>query len=152
DVLHAAQCLGDAAVGSGPQLHRGRDDRAHRAGRARRGPGDEGPGVQDDRHRLRRAERAMKPVLLTGGSGVVGSALRQILAREEYIALVRTRAIAGAVCQEGDIRRDRLGLSEADYDELADRIGGIVHMAADTRLSAKKESLYQTNVVGTRNM
>ncbi|TDD79194.1 SDR family oxidoreductase [Actinomadura rubrisoli] len=94
----------------------------------------------------------MKPVLLTGGSGVIGTALRELLDPREYIGLVHSRPLPGADSLVGDIREDRLGLSTDDYAALLPRIGGIVHMAADTRLSARPKSLYETNVAGTRNL
>ncbi|GAB2812442.1 SDR family oxidoreductase [Actinocorallia aurea] len=94
----------------------------------------------------------MRPVLLTGGSGVVGAALRRVLREDEYIALVRSRPLPGARTVRGDVRAERLGLSAADYDDLAGRIGGVVHCAADTRLNSPVEELAKTNLVGTRNL
>jgi hypothetical protein len=51
-----------------------------------------------------------RPFLLTAGSGVVGTALREICDPQEYIALVRNRPLSGARTIRGDIHADRLGL------------------------------------------
>lgn len=93
-----------------------------------------------------------KPFLLTGGSGVVGTALRDILDPGEYIALVRNRQLAGTTTIRGDICADRLGLSRRDYDALARRVGAIVHAAADTQLNATLDDLTATNLAGTLNV
>ncbi|MFF1357756.1 SDR family oxidoreductase [Streptomyces sp. NPDC058297] len=93
-----------------------------------------------------------RPALLTGGAGVVGTALRQELHPSEYIALVHTRDLPGAQCVRGDIRAERLGLSPSDYADLTRRIGAVVHAAADTRLNGDTASLTATNIAGTRNV
>lgn len=92
------------------------------------------------------------PVLLTGGAGVVGTALRRQLDPSEYIALVHTRELPGVRCVRGDIRAERLGLSVRDYADLTRRITGVVHVAADTRLNGRAESLAATNIAGTRTV
>ncbi|WP_106396559.1 SDR family oxidoreductase [Actinocorallia populi] len=93
-----------------------------------------------------------KPFLLTGGSGVVGTALRRVLRPDEYLALVRDRPLDGVASVRGDVRAERLGLSAAAYDDLARRIGGVVHCAADTRLNSPVEELAETNLAGTRTL
>ncbi|MFG2847119.1 SDR family oxidoreductase [Kitasatospora sp. NPDC048296] len=93
-----------------------------------------------------------RPVLLTGASGVVGTALRSVLAPWEYVALVHRRPLPGSATVTGDIRAERLGLDRSAYAELVSRIGGIVHAAADTRLNGAAAQLDATNVAGTRTL
>jgi nucleoside-diphosphate-sugar epimerase len=93
-----------------------------------------------------------RPFLLTGGSGVVGTALREFCDPQEYIALVRNRPLSGPTTVRGDIRADRLGLPRGDYDAIARRVGAIVHATADTQLNATLDDLTATNLVCTSNV
>ncbi len=98
--------------------------------------------------------RAMK-TLITGASGFVGSSvLRQLLAVGHSVrALVRPHSD----------RRNLEGLPlEIAYGDLADRrsldramegCSALFHVAADYRLWVpKSHEIYETNVIGTRNM
>lgn len=52
----------------------------------------------------------------------------------------------------GDISMPHLGLDEASYSRLAERITHIIHTAADLRVNAPLDGLRRTNVQGTANM
>ena len=52
----------------------------------------------------------------------------------------------------GDLSKPRLGLSEADYDELAERAEAIYHCAANLSLVASYEALVPANVTGTQEI
>jgi len=53
---------------------------------------------------------------------------------------------------EGDIALERLGLTERDYGELANRTGRIIHCAAAARFDLDLEGARRINVGGTGNM
>lgn len=97
----------------------------------------------------------MRKVLLTGGSGFIGSHVARRLCAEGFAvrALVRATSstasltgIAAEICQ-GDLR---------DADSLRRAVKGcegIFHVAADYRLWARnKNELYESNVGGTENL
>ena len=69
------------------------------------------------------------------------------------VGLARTRQCLGSrievIC--GDVCLSRLGLNEAAYGDLAERVTHIIHTAADWRLVSLEE-LRKTNVQGTANV
>jgi long-chain acyl-CoA synthetase len=116
-------------------------------------------------------------ILLTGATGFLGTQIaRQILQNQdvELIALLRapnedeaqTRlrrewwdwpelriAIGGRIkVQAGELTLPDLGLPEAQYGGLIQRVTHIIHAAADIRLFAALEDLRQVNVTGTRHV
>ncbi|MFB7939354.1 SDR family oxidoreductase [Streptomyces sp. NPDC056049] len=92
-------------------------------------------------------------VLLTGASGVVGSALLPRLADCHTIALTHRTPVAGADEQlAGDLTAPRLGLDAAAYRRLATRVDAIVHCAAITGFSSGAEATHALNEAGTRQM
>lgn len=94
-----------------------------------------------------------KPILMSGGSGVVGTAVREQLGLHDYIALTHSRPLPGGVRTiRGDVCTDRLGVSRSEYDALTTDIGAVLHIAADTRLTSNRTFLDETNVVGTQRM
>jgi thioester reductase-like protein len=52
----------------------------------------------------------------------------------------------------GDIELDKLGLNDADYNYLSSCINSTIHSAANLSLKDNYETLYDTNVVGTKNV
>ncbi len=91
------------------------------------------------------------PVLLTGASGVVGSALREILSDADVISAHHRTPVAGRTVRL-DITAERLGLEQSAHNELAGSISGIVHAAANTRLNADADTLTGDNLHGTRRV
>ncbi|WP_037880144.1 SDR family oxidoreductase [Streptomyces sp. NRRL F-5727] len=92
-------------------------------------------------------------VLLTGASGVVGSALLPRLSDCRTIALTHRTPVAGADEQlAGDLTAPRLGLDADAYRRLAARVDAIVHCAAVTGFSSGAEAAHALNTAGTRQM
>jgi nucleoside-diphosphate-sugar epimerase len=96
-------------------------------------------------------EQERRTVLVTGATGVVGSALLPLLsARHRVIALAHRRITPGGVVTvHGDVTRPLLGLSRERHDALARRVEVIVHAAAETDLAADP---LPCNVIGTRHV
>lgn len=119
----------------------------------------------------------MSAVLLTGGTGFIGTFVARWLLRQtdrRVIALVRAKddddarhrllrewwewpelrdAVGGRVeAMTGDVAEERLGLDGERYGRLVREVDHVVHAAADIRLDAPLEELRKTNVGGTRNV
>ncbi|WP_052230334.1 SDR family oxidoreductase [Streptomyces sp. CT34] len=92
-------------------------------------------------------------VLLTGATGVVGSALLPHLGTHNVTCLVHETALSAPSVKtvHGDIRLPGLGLSRGEFKELCAVIDVIVHAAADTSFRAES-ALVETNVAGTRRI
>src|SRR6516164_8920420 len=77
---------------------------------------------------------ARRTVLLTGASGVVGSALLQRLRDLDVVCLVHRSPVCGpnVTTVRGDVARPMLGLDELAYAELAARVDAVIHCAAVT--------------------
>lgn len=105
---------------------------------------------------LRRAHH-QPTVLVTGGSGVIGSALLDRLTagplRPEVIALVHRRDVhhPGVRSVRGTVTAPRLGLPAAEYAALIHRVDLVVHAAAIVSFK-KSEDHAATNVVGTQEI
>ena len=85
-------------------------------------------------------------VLLTGASGVVGSALRPRLAERCHVVSLNHSAPVGGECYAADALRPRYGLPAGLYDALAERVDFVVNAAAVTSFAA--DAPYQVNVAG----
>ncbi|GAA3245975.1 SDR family oxidoreductase [Streptomyces labedae] len=94
-----------------------------------------------------------RTVLLTGASGVLGSALLPQLTDCHVIALTHRAPVPGAGEQlTGDLTAPRLGLDQAAYRDLVSRVDVIVHSAAITGFSHGPEATHALNEAGTRHM
>jgi nucleoside-diphosphate-sugar epimerase len=102
---------------------------------------------------LMRAHRR-PTILLTGGSGVVGTALLSRLTSANngpsIVALVHRRGVdlPGVRSVRGNITAPMLGLSAADYAALTDQVDVVVHSAALVSFRAG-DDLDDTNIGGT---
>jgi thioester reductase-like protein len=116
-----------------------------------------------------------RSILITGATGIMGSwVLGEALKRgyspvalmrdaSEEAARDRLRAILALPEQadlldkveilQGDTTRPGFGLSEAALNDLRARIGGVIHCAASTSFSPRKDAvLWQTNVEAVVSM
>ena len=116
-------------------------------------------------------------VLLTGATGFIGAQVAlELLKRPdtEISALVRSadhkeaehrarrawwdqQALSSEIGKRimlvaGDVTRERLGMTEADFAGLSRRITHVIHTAAEVRLDVPVERLRLVNVQGTANM
>src|SRR5512133_955857 len=113
-----------------------------------------------------------RPILLTGATGFVGMAVlaRLLAAGHEVHCLVRAGADAEAearlrsvlarvqapatgraVAIAGDLTAPRLGLGDR-HDELAARVGTVIHSAASVAFDLPLEEARTINVEGTRRV
>jgi nucleoside-diphosphate-sugar epimerase len=91
-------------------------------------------------------------VLLTGATGVVGTAVRRALRGHDVVALVRGRRPAGDVAAvRGDVCRPRLGLDPAAHEDLRRTVSVVVHCAAMTHLGRGGDHA-AVNVGGTEEV
>ncbi|MDH6137165.1 nucleoside-diphosphate-sugar epimerase [Kitasatospora sp. MAA4] len=95
-------------------------------------------------------------VLVTGASGLVGSAVVQALRHRsglDVVALTHRQQIAepGVRTVPGDITAPRLGLDEDVHAELACTVTQVVHCAAQVGWLKAGAQLEATNVEGTRH-
>lgn len=93
-----------------------------------------------------------KTILLTGASGVVGSALLRHFHNHPVITLSHRRPLPGPRSLRGDITRPWLGLPPYDYHDLAADVDVVVHCAALVNFAASPESLHDVNVRGVGNV
>jgi nucleoside-diphosphate-sugar epimerase len=94
-----------------------------------------------------------KTILLTGASGVVGSALIPELARHRVIALTHRRMPFGEIWKvRGDLTQLGLGIDRDDYDNLAEQVDTVIHAAAITDFAAGARATAGMNIAGTENI
>lgn len=93
-------------------------------------------------------------ILITGGSGVLGTALLRELEGEPVTCLTRRRGVEreDACCVSADLTQPSLGLGEREYRELAASTKAIVHCAARTAFGHRPEAYRATNVEGTKRV
>ncbi|MCQ2462036.1 MAG: AMP-binding protein, partial [Clostridia bacterium] len=109
-----------------------------------------------------------KAVLLTGATGFLGiHILKELLDRNiKVYCLVRKKekllkkaeyyfgalAMDDVVCVKGDIEKENLGLTDREYNELAQKIDCVFHVAANVHHAGDYSELKKTNVDGTNNI
>lgn len=99
--------------------------------------------------------RVKKTVFLTGGAGVLGSALIDALAPSYHlICLTHKSAISDprVTLVQGDITAPCLGWGALRCGEFARKLDWIIHSAAITRLESEGDEILRTNIVGTENI
>ncbi|MFC7448320.1 SDR family oxidoreductase [Rhodococcus daqingensis] len=93
-------------------------------------------------------------VLVTGATGVLGSALLELITDRPVFALYRRQpgaAQENVTWVRGDTSVAGLGLGDR-YAEVADRIGRVVHLAAVVDFNAGRGGFEAVNAQGTRNV
>jgi thioester reductase-like protein len=93
-------------------------------------------------------------VLVTGASGVVGTALVRRLCDLDVVCLVHRSPVTAPHVRtvRGDIRMQRFGLGENAYARLVEQVDAVIHCAAVTDFNRTDGSLEATNVAGTQNV
>lgn len=92
-----------------------------------------------------------KTVLVTGASGVVGSALVDKLDNVSVVCLTHRTCASSAELEEirGDVTQPQLGLADGTFAELTRRTDAIVHCAAATGFTASPATTNKMNLGGT---
>jgi len=100
------------------------------------------------------AVHGRRTVLLTGASGVVGQGLLPRLSDMDVICLVHRTPVAhrGVTSIRGDLTQVNLGLSDAEYAQLARKVDAVIHSGAVTGFARNDGTLEKTNVDGTRRV
>lgn len=91
-------------------------------------------------------------VLVTGASGVLGSAVVEALDGYDVICLVHRSDVEGVTSVRGDIGEPRLGLDDATYARLRERVDCIVNCAVVSTYTAREPEIEKVNVRGTENL
>jgi nucleoside-diphosphate-sugar epimerase len=93
-------------------------------------------------------------LLVTGATGVLGSALLPLLGGHDVVALTHRADVPGCAVRtvRGDLTRPRLGLDDATYRELVARTTTVVHSAAVTDFGAGEAATSALNVGGTERV
>jgi nucleoside-diphosphate-sugar epimerase len=109
---------------------------------------------------------AERPILMTGASGFLGRDCLRLFAglpaAPGLVLLLRQQARERLQQDgllrpewewlEGDLSRERLGLSIAEYERLARRLGGIFHCAGNVRFDLDLRAARQVNLGGTQRL
>ncbi|MFB4319287.1 SDR family oxidoreductase [Actinomadura sp. 21ATH] len=93
----------------------------------------------------------VRNVLLTGATGVVGSALPPLLQSHRVISMTHRGQCSGPSVR-GDVALPLLGLDAGTYQWMTELVDTVVHCAAVTDFAAPAERTGDTNVRGTQNI
>jgi thioester reductase-like protein len=95
-----------------------------------------------------------KTILLTGASGVVGTAMLPELEQFEVIALTHKGTVAAenVEAHRSDVTKPRLGLSQGDFEALARRVDAVLHTAGLIDFGAAQKRHQAINVEGVRHV
>jgi nucleoside-diphosphate-sugar epimerase len=91
-------------------------------------------------------------LLITGGSGLLGSAVVDRLRPLDPVCLTRSAPVDRARTVAGDLRDDRLGLTREDRRRLIAQTDVIIHCAALTGFGISADDAMAVNRDGTRNL
>ena len=93
-------------------------------------------------------------VLVTGASGVVGTALLRRLRDLDVVCLAHRSPVTAphARSVRGDISVQRFGLDERAYAGLVEQVDAVIHCAAVTDFNRTDGTLEATNVAGTQHV
>ena len=93
-------------------------------------------------------------VLVTGASGVVGTALLRRLRDLDVVCLAHRSPVTAphARSVRGDISVQRFGLDERPYAGLVEQVDAVIHCAAVTDFNRTDGTLEATNVAGTQHV
>lgn len=89
---------------------------------------------------------AREKILVTGMSGLIGSAVREMLGEKYDFSALNRSDVTGVPCHRADI---------ADLDAIQPAFAGqetVVHLAAIARVDATWEEILRHNVIGTYNV
>ncbi|KAL9039337.1 MAG: hypothetical protein Q9214_004919, partial [Letrouitia sp. 1 TL-2023] len=106
-------------------------------------------------------------ILLTGSTGFLGGRILQELVADERVAAIHclairklngsaSRALASSspkiIKYYGDLASKRLGLSEEEFEDLAQNVDRIIHNGADVSFLKAYNTLEQTNLGSTKQL
>jgi nucleoside-diphosphate-sugar epimerase len=90
-----------------------------------------------------------RTILVTGASGVVGTAVLRDLGGYDVIAAGHRKLPAGSTrIVQMDVTRPQLGLGAAEYRRLCDEVDVVVNAAAIVNFSAAQDEVNRVNVEG----
>lgn len=90
--------------------------------------------------------------VMTGGSGLLGSAVVDLLRLRGLVCLTRRTPVDGVPNVTVDLTDDRLGLTTEAYDRLLEGTEVVLHSAALTGFRVTREDAMATNRDGTGNL
>lgn len=99
-----------------------------------------------------RRRRDVSTILVTGGTGLIGSALVATLRRRGLRVLVMARGANAVAELAGDVARNHFGLDDLAYRDLVANVDAVIHVAGAVNWVLPYSSLAATNVDGTENV
>jgi nucleoside-diphosphate-sugar epimerase len=117
--------------------------------------------VSADHDLRRRANRDLfsgRCVFLTGASGLLGTELLRLIDGAKVFALVRREDQARELAARGirpvlgDVSRERLGISDRDYQDIVSSATDMIHGAADIRFDLTLAESRAVNLFGVQEM